>query len=103
MLSFSAEAAEAELGLLIKKGHGLLSKRRLTVSEVDVILRAEADWLRETYDTLTLVFQKNTQANTLLEMGPRHLRGSLSSDIGSQFEQRMKNRLSLLERLRTQD
>jgi|SRR5215467_7989615 len=103
MLSFSAEAAEAELGLLIKKGQTLLSKRRLTVSEVDIVLRSEADWLRETYDTLTLVFQRNTQADTLLEMGPRHLRGALSKDIGLQFEQRMKNRIDLLERLRSQD
>ena len=98
MLSFSLEAAQGELGLLIRRGKGVLLMPRNTVPQVEVVLRTEADWLREVYDTLTLVFHKNTQADTLLETGPRHPRGALCIEIGAHFEQRMTNRLSLLDK-----
>ena len=101
MLSFSVEAAQDELGLLINKGKTILRKPRQTIPQVEIILRTEADWLRESYDTLTLVFQKNAQADALLEMGPRHRRGALSAEIGTYFEERMNNRLGLLDHLRT--
>ena len=97
MLSFSVEAAQGELGLLIRKGKSVLLMPRHTVPQVEVVLRAEAEWLREVYDTLTLVFHKNAQADTLLETGPRHSRGALCTEIGAYFEQRMTNRLSLLD------
>ena len=101
MLSFSVEAAQDELGLLINKGKTILRKPRQTIPQVEIVLRTEADWLRESYDTLTLVFQKNAQANALLEMGPRHRRGALSAEVGTYFEERMNNRLGLLDHLRT--
>ncbi len=69
--------------------------------QVETSLRAEADWLRETYDTLTLVFHKKSQADALLEMGPRHIRGALSAEIGMYFEERMRNRLGLLDQFRS--
>ncbi len=101
MLSFSLEAAQDELGLLIKKGNGMLQLRRHSVQEVELVLRSEAEWLRQVYDTLNLVFRKNTHADTLLEMGPRHPRGALSIEIGNHFDQRMRNRLNMLEQLRS--
>jgi len=101
MLSFSVEAAQDELGLLIKKGKTILHLPRQTTPQVEIVLRTEADWLRESYDTLTLVFQKNAQSDALLEMGPRHRRGALSAEIGTYFEERMHNRLGLLDHLRT--
>jgi len=100
MLSFSIEAAQDELGLLIKKGKTILRMSRQTTPQVEIVLRTEADWLRESYDALRLVFQKNAQADALLEMGPRHRRGALSADIGTYFEERMNNRLGLLDHLR---
>ena len=100
MLSFSVEAAQDELRLLIKKGNGLLRLPRHSLEEVEIALRSESEWVREVYDTLYLVFHKNTHADTLLEMGPRHLRGALSGEIGDHFGRRMKNRLDVLERLR---
>jgi len=100
MLSFSVEAAQDELGLLIKKGKTILRMSRQTAPQVEVVLRTEADWLRESYDALRLVFQKNAQADALLEMGPRHRRGALSAEIGTYFEERMNNRLGLLDHLR---
>ena len=101
MLSFSVEAAQDELGLLIKKGKTILRLPRQTTPQVEIILRTEADWLRESYDTLALVFQKNAQGDALLEMGPRHRHGALSAEIGTYFEERMNNRLGLLDHLRT--
>jgi hypothetical protein len=101
MLSFSVEAAQDELGLLIKKGRTILHLPRQTMPQVEIVLRTEADWLRESYDTLALVFQKNSQGDALLEMGPRHRRGALSTEIGTYFEERMNNRLGLLDHLRT--
>ncbi len=101
MLSFSIEAAQDELGLLIKKGKTILHLPRQTTPQVEIILRTEADWLRESYDTLALVFQKNTQGDALLEMGPRHRRGALSAEIGTYFEERMNNRIGLLDHFRT--
>src|SRR6058998_4408043 len=101
MLSFSVEAAQDELGLLIKKGQSILHMHRQSVPQVEIVLRAEANWLRESYDTLALVFQKKSQADALLEMGPRHIRGALSAEIGTYFEERMNNRLGLLDHLRT--
>ena len=100
MLSFSVEAAQGELGLLIKRGRGVLLMPRHDVPQVEIALRAEAEWLREVYDTLTLVFHKNTRADAVLEIGPRHPRGALSAEIGAAFEQRMRNRLSILDQLR---
>jgi len=100
MLSFSAEAAQDELGLLIKKGKTILRMHHHTSPQVEIVLRTEADWLRESYDTLTLVFQKNSQADALLEMGPRHKHGALSEEIGTYFEERMNNRLGLLDQFR---
>src|SRR5712692_9927892 len=78
-----------------------LNKPPITTPQVEIVLRTEADWLRESYDTLTLVFQKNAQSDALLEMGPRHRRGALSAEIGTYFEERMNNRLGLLDHLRT--
>ncbi len=101
MLSFSVEAAQDELGLLIKKGQSILHMHRQSVPQVEIVLRAEANWLRESYDTLALVFQKKSQADALLEMGPRHIRGALSAEIGVYFEERMKNRLGLLDQFRS--
>src|SRR2546426_561839 len=64
MLSFSVEAAQDELGLLIKKGQSILHMHRQSVPQVEIVLRAEANWLRESYDTLALVFQKKSQATS---------------------------------------
>ncbi len=101
MLSFSVEAAQGELGLLIKKGKTILRLPRQNTPQVEIVLRTEADWLRESYDALALVFQKNAHGDALLEMGPRHRRGALSAEIGTYFEERMNNRLGLLDHIRT--
>ena len=101
MLSFTVEAAQDELGLLIKKGKTILHLPRQTTPQIEIVLRTEADWLRESYDTLALVFQKNAQGDALLEMGPRHRHGALSAEIGAYFEERMNNRLSLLDHFRS--
>ncbi len=102
MLSFTVEAAQGELGLIIKRGRSVLLMPRHDVPQVEIVLRAEADWLREVYYTLTVVFHKNTLADSPLEIGPRHSRGALSAEIGAAFEHRMRNRLNMLDQLRNE-
>ena len=72
---------------------------RGNVPQVELVMRSESEWLREVYDALILVFHKTKQSDLLFETGPHHPRGAISVEIGEHFEKRMRNRLSMLDRL----
>ena len=100
MLSFSVQAAQDEIDLLIKRGKSILLTPRYMVPQVETVLRSESDWLREVYDTLILVFQRATEADRLVGTGLGHPNGATLAQVADYFEERMKNRLSLLQQLR---
>ncbi len=100
MLSFSVQAAQDEIDLQIKRGKSILLMPRYMVPQVETVLRSESDWLREVYDTLILVFSRATEADRLVGTGLGHPHGATLVEVVDYFEERMKNRLSLLHQLR---
>ncbi len=100
MLSFSVQAAQDEINLLIKRRKSILLMPRYMVPQVEIVLRSESEWVREVYDTLILVFHGATEADRVVGMGPGHPHGATIAEAGDYLEERMKNRLSFLNQLR---
>ncbi len=99
MLSFSVQAGKDEINLLIKRGKSILLMPHYMVPQVEIVLRSESEWVREVYDVLIMVFHGVTEADKLAGMGPGHPRGATLAEVGDYFEERMRNRLSLLGQL----
>ncbi len=100
MLSFTVQAAQDEIDLLIRRGKSILLMPRYMVPQVETVLRSESDWLREVYDTLILIFRGKTEADRLVGRGPGQPHGATLAEVVDSLEERMRNRLSLLQQLR---